>query len=96
MDGEAVLVLVDANAERAEAARQHRDAVALLDAQLARAAHGHPAARLHRGERRERRDLVDDARHLVRRRSRTDARLPSRTRIVPIGSPALAVPIAAG
>src|SRR5262245_58204686 len=64
-NGEAVLVFGDLDAQPAEAFREHRDAIALLDAKLLRAAHRHRDARLHGRERRKTWDLVDQPRHLL-------------------------------
>ena len=62
---EAVGPLVGVGAHRAQAGDQLRDAIALLDAQLARAGHRHAAAE--RAERREHGQLVDHLRHFIRR-----------------------------
>ena len=59
--------LVDLGAHRAQPERQGRDPVTLLEAQFGGAAHGQlgPGGH-HGGQRRERRDLVDDAGHVAR------------------------------
>ena len=70
---EAVGALVGVDAERAEAGDERRDAVALLDAQLAAPRTVDLAAV--RRERRNRRQLVDEAGHFVGRdleRARAD------------------------
>ena len=62
--GEAVGILVGVGAHGAQPVDQRRDAVALLHAQLAGAAHLDRAAE--GGQRRQRRQLVDEQRHLGR------------------------------
>ena len=64
-DDEAVRPLVGVDAERAEPGDQRGNPVALLDAQLGGAPHGHLAAV--RRERRDRRQFVDQARHFLGR-----------------------------
>src|SRR5206468_1503029 len=63
-DREALVVALDAAADRAEGIDNGVDAVGLLVAQLPRAVHPALAARL-RGEEREERQLVDEERHLA-------------------------------
>ena len=63
-DHESVSALVGLDAERAEAGDERSNAIALLDAEFARAAHGHLTAV--RRERRDGRQLVDQTRHLFR------------------------------
>ena len=64
-DDEAVRALVGRDAERAKSGDERRNAVAFLDAQLGGAADAHLAAVA--GQRGNRRQLVDEARHLLRR-----------------------------
>src|SRR5262249_24601463 len=63
VDDEAVGQLFCSDAERPEAGDERRDAVALLDAQLVRA--GDLQLTAERGPRRQDRQLVDEAWHLV-------------------------------
>ena len=85
-DHESVRTLVGVDAERAEAGDERGDAIAFLDAQLARAANADLAAV--RGKRGDGRQLVDQARDFVGR----DVERPGRDRLrpttLPRGSPA--------
>src|SRR5581483_3000071 len=63
-DDEAVRAFISRHAQRAKTRDERRDPVAFLDTQLRRAADRHAAAV--RGERRDRGQLVDQRRHLVR------------------------------
>ena len=76
---------------RRKPVRERRDAIALLDAQLLRAAHTQLAAV--RGQRGEHRQLVDDAGHFVRHDLGATADPHDGRAIVPIGSPACACAI---